>query len=238
MSLEMIIDKLPDVDPPVSKWERQFAGVTESRNFWACLRELDEICPTYQREPDEHGFDVTGMKFSPPSISELKLIRKCYRKGVWRGQDVQIEKLKNIPVHPCDISFCTYGEDRGFWYTMYTWGTNTTAFAIDPSRALIIQLMLEFRSSYVKATVGAFSQQQMVDMFLLKYKGYKFTDIIWGGKTVVANWTLKGRFGKRKRAGYTVWTEGKKLRWIEGWHAFYPDPVDSEVELFKFFESE
>ncbi|KAF3177875.1 hypothetical protein TWF788_007658 [Orbilia oligospora] len=149
-----------------------------------------------------------------------------FDKKVVHGKRLKLKKFSQLPdsMHPTKISTNSlYEVDSSETLAMFTRKTLITVPAttrtqilhLDPTMAVLERLLQQFRRDYLRTAIGTFSEARCKKMFLMKYRGYKFTQIRTNGRDVWGKWVVRQGFRKGLKGGCVIWRERKDLELME-----------------------
>ncbi|KAF3210828.1 hypothetical protein TWF106_008807 [Orbilia oligospora] len=149
-----------------------------------------------------------------------------FDKKVVHGKRLKLKKFSQLPdsMYPTKISTNSlYEVDSSETLAMFTRKTLITVPAttrtqilhLDPTMAVLERLLQQFRRDYLRTAIGTFSEARCKKMFLMKYRGYKFTQIRTNGRDVWGKWVVRQGFRKGLKGGCVIWRERKDLELME-----------------------
>ncbi|KAF3312543.1 hypothetical protein TWF173_007153 [Orbilia oligospora] len=147
-------------------------------------------------------------------------------KKVVHGKRLKLKKYSQLPdsMHPTKISTNSlYEVDASETLAMFTRKTlitvppssRTQILHLDPTMAVLECLLQQFRRDYLRTAIGTYSEARCKKMFLMKYRGYKFTQIRTNGRDVWGKWVVRQGFRKGLKGGCVIWRERKDLELME-----------------------
>ncbi|KAK6518610.1 hypothetical protein TWF506_005745 [Arthrobotrys conoides] len=143
-------------------------------------------------------------------------------RNLVHGMRLKLTKYKQLPdsIYPTKISTDSlYDPDEFETMAMFNRTTLITVplniisgiIDVDPTMAVVERLLQQFRCDYLRTAVGTYSEDRCKKLFLMKYRGYKFTQIRTNGRDVWGKWVVKQGFGRGRKCGCVIWRQGNDV---------------------------